>query len=622
VIRSRDVVINEDVLNKDWQKFVRDVTEAEGNDEEMLQSSEDDEQSEEGGQPMFDVPEGVQSEQEDEEPLQPVPSPPPLQTPAGWRSTRPRNPCPRYGHPLHHLMLTDGGEPENFGEAQRVDSKLEWESAMTEEMDSLMKNQTWDLVRLPAGRKALHNRWVYRTKRDADGRLRYKARLVVKGFEQRAGIDFSEVFSPVVKLTTIRAVLSIVAVEDLHLVDVKTAFLHGDLKEEIYMHQPEGYAKAGRGNLVCRLKKSLYGLKQAPRQWYKKFDSFMEKNSFRRCHTDHCCYIKKYRSSYIILLLYVDDMLIAGSDMEQIDELKRELALEFEMKDLGAAGQILGMKIARNREERTLKLSQDEYIGKVLKRFNMEGAKPVSTPLAGHFRLAKGQSPSTQEERNAMTKVPYASAVGSLMYAMVCMRPDIAHAVGVVSRFMQNPGREHWNAVKWILRYLKGTQKHALQFGGQQIQLRGFADADMAGDPDGRKSTTAYVFTLGSGAVSWVSRLQKIVALSTMEAEYIAATEACKEMVWLKAFLGELGMEQSDCTLFSDSQSAIHLAKNSAFHARTKHIDIRYHFIRSLLEDGQLTLTKIHTKENPADMLTKVVPPDKLRFCATSVGLW
>jgi len=491
---------------------------------------------------------------------------------------------------------------------------------MKEEMESLKKNQTWDLVRLPAGKKALHNKWVYRIKKERNGNLRYKARLVVKGFEQRAGIDFTEIFSPVVKLTTIRAVLSIVAVENLHLeqMDVKTAFLHGELDEEIYMQQPEGYAKASKQSLVCRLKKSLYGLKQAPRQWYKRFDSFMERSEFRRCHTDHCCYIKRYGSSYIILLLYVDDMLIVGSDMKQIERLKGKLSKEFEMKDLGAASQILGMKITRNREERTLKLSQEEYVGKVLKRFNMEGAKPVSTPLAGHFKLAKRHSPSTQEERDAMAKVPYASAVGSLMYAMVCTRPDIAHAVGVVSRYMQNPGKEHWNAVKWILRYLKGTQKFALHYGGKEVKLQGFCDADMAGDPDGRKSTTAYVYTLGSGAVSWVSRLQKIVALSTTEAEYIAATEACKEMVWLKAFMGELDMEQSDCTLYSDSQSAIHLAKNSAFHTRMKHIDIRYHFIRSLLEDRQLSLTKIHTDDNPAYMLTKTVPPDKLKLCATS----
>ena len=207
------------------------------------------------------------------------------------------------------------------------------------------------------------------------------------------------------------------------------------------------------------------------------------------------------------------------------------------------------------------------------------------------------------------------------MYAMVCTRPDIAHAVGVVSRFMENPGKEHWEAVKWVLRYLRGTTDMALCYGGSDILLQGYCDSDFAGDIDSRKSTTGYIFTLGSAAVSWVSRLQKTVSISTTEAEYVAATEACKEMIWLKNLMEELGKEQDSCQLFSDSQSAIHLVKNSAFHSRTKHIDVKYHFIRSLLEEEQFTLEKIHTKNNPADMMTKDVTVEKLKACSISVGL-
>ena len=220
-----------------------------------------------------------------------------------------------------------------------------------------------------------------------------------------------------------------------------------------------------------------------------------------------------------------------------------------------------------------------------------------------------------------MSKVPYASAVGSLMYAMVCTRPDIAHAVGVVSRYMNNPGKEHWMAVKWILRYLRGTTNQALCFGGSNISLQGYVDADMVGDRDNRRSTTGYVFTVGGTAVSWVSKIQSVVALSTTEAEYVAATEASKEMIWLQRFMGELGKEHDMGTLYSDSQSAIHLAKNSTFHSRTKHIHLKYHFIRSVLEDGELKLEKIHTSQNPADMLTKVVTREKLRICSVSIGL-
>ena len=500
---------------------------------------------------------------------------------------------------------------------------IQWKRAMEDELSSLDKNHTWSLVKLPAGKKALQNKWVFRVKDEIDGSKRYKARLVVKGFQQKKGVDYNEIFSPVVKMTTIRMVLGIVASEDLHLeqLDVKTAFLHGDLEEDIYMAQPEGFPIVGKENMVCKLKKSLYGLKQAPRQWYLKFDSFMQRSGYHRCEMDHCCYLKKFNSSYIILLLYVDDMLIAGSDMQEINKLKKQLSREFEMKDLGAAKQILGMSIARDRVAGTLKLSQAKYINKVLEKFNMADAKARSTPLGSQLRLSKKQSPKTEEDIEHMAKIPYVSAVGSLMYAMVCTRPDIAQAVGVVSRFMSNPGREHWEGVKWLLRYLKGTSNVALVYKRNGVVLEGFADANLGGCDDSGKSTTGYVFTIGGTAISWMSRLQKSVALSTTEAEYMAIAEAAKELIWLKNFLIELGFQQEDCVLHCDNQSAVHLAKNPVFHSRTKHIQMRYHFIRELINDGTLNLKKILGTKNPADMFTKVVTTDKLKLCMVSTGL-
>ncbi|KAE8684638.1 Chitin elicitor receptor kinase 1 [Hibiscus syriacus] len=504
-------------------------------------------------------------------------------TPELRRSSRIPKPTQRYSPSLHYLLLTDIGEPECYDEAMQVEDSVKWESSMKDEMDSLMSNQTWELAELPPGKRALHNKWIYRIKEEHDGSKHYKARLVVKGFQQKE--------------------------------DVKTTFLHGDLEEEIYMRQPEGFIEAGKKNLVCRLKKSLYGLKQAPRQWYKKFDSFMGSSGFTRCQADHCCYIKRFDNSFIILLLYVDDMLVAGSDMQEIINLKQKLSKQFAIKDLGAAKQILGMRIKRDTKSGTLMLSQAEYINKVLSRFNMQDAKPVSTPLGVHFRLSKDhQSPKTEEERAHMVKVTYASAIGSLMYDMVCTRPDIAHAVGVVSRYMNNPGKVHWEAVKWILRYMRGTTDKALCFKGGDTILTGYVDADLARNVDIRRSTTWYVYTLGGIAVSWVSQLQKIVALSTTEAEYVAVTEASKEMVWLQSFLEELGKKQENNILYCDSQSAIHLAKNPSFHSRTKHIQLRYHFIRSLLEDEILKLEKISGAQNPADMLTKTVTTDKLKY--------
>ncbi|KAE8704670.1 hypothetical protein F3Y22_tig00110447pilonHSYRG00005 [Hibiscus syriacus] len=493
-------------------------------------------------------------------------------TPELRRSSRIPKPTQRYSPSLHYLLLTDNGEPECYDEAMQVEDSVKWESSMKDEMDSLLSNQTWELAELPPGKKARHNKWIYRIKEEHDGRKHYKARLVVK------------------------------AAENLHLeqLDVKTAFLHSDLEEEIYMRQPEGFIEADKK--ICRLKKSLYGLKQAPRQWYKKFDSFMSSSGFTRCQAGHCCYIKRLRHArdYKLEAKIVKAVCYEGSGSCKADSWDED---------------------QERHKVRDFDIIQAEYINKVLSRFNMQDAKPVSTPLGVHFRLSKEQSPKTEEERAHMVKVSYASTIGSLMYAMVCTRPNIAQAVGAVSRYMNNPGKVHWEVVKWILRYLRGTTNKALCFKGGDMILTGYVDADLAGNVDIRRSTTGYVYTLRGTAVSWVSQLQKIVALSTTEAEYVAITEASKEMVWLQSFLEELGKKQENNVLYCESQSAIHLAKNPSFHSRTKHIQLRYHFIRSLLEDEILKLEKISGAQNPADMLTKTVTTDKLKLCSTSVGM-
>jgi hypothetical protein len=362
------------------------------------------------------------------------------------RTTRVSRPTQRYSPSLCYALFTDAGEPESFQEAVDCFEKSKWLEAMKDEMNSLHLNETWDLVELPKGKKALKNRWVFVLKNEDDGLKRYKARLVVKGYGQKYGVDFNEIFSPVVKHCSIRAILSLVAVLDLELVqlDIKTAFLHGDLEEEIYMSQPEGFVDESNPNLVCRLKKGLYGLKQASRQWYRKFDVFMQDEGYKRSDYDHCVYMKgNVSGTFTLLLLYVDDMLLASNDLEEIKSLKLDMSKRFATKDLGEARKILGMRIHRDREKRKLWLSQTEYVDKVLERFEMSDCKPVTTPLAGHFKLSKRNSPRNDEERVRMEGVSYLSAVGSLMYAMVCTRPDIAQAVGVVSRYMSNPGWKH-----------------------------------------------------------------------------------------------------------------------------------------------------------------------------------
>ncbi|GJY96432.1 retrovirus-related pol polyprotein from transposon TNT 1-94 [Tanacetum coccineum] len=524
-----------------------------------------------------------------------------------------------------YCLLTEEGEPSTLQEALNNPDASFWKEAMQEEIEALHKNKTWELVPLPGGRKPIGNKWVYKIKRNGDDQVeRYRARLVVKGYAQKEGIDFNEIFSPVVRMTTIRVVLAMCATYDLHLeqLDVKTAFLHGNLEEEIYMLQPEGFKQKGKENLVCRLNKSLYGLKQAPRCWYKRFDSFIRSLEYNRLHADPCAYFKRFgNNDFIILLLYVDDMLVAGPNKDRINKLKAQLAREFEMKDLGPANKILGMQIHRDRVSRKIWLSQKSYVKKILQRFNMQDCKPISTPFPTDVKLSSKMSPSSEKERMEMSRVPYASAVGSLMFAMICTRPDIAHAVGVVSRYMAEPGRGHWEAVKRILRYIKGTSDVALCFGDSDLIVKGYVDSDYAGDLDGSKSTTGYVFTLSGGIVSWVSKLQSVVAMSTTEAEYVASAQASKEAVWLKMLLEELGHKQEKITLFCDNQSALYLARNPAFHSKTKHIRVQYHFIREKVEEGTVDMQKIHTDDNVADYLTKAINCDKFIWCRSSCGL-
>ena len=471
------------------------------------------------------------------------------------------------------------------------------------------------MIKKPEGCKLVSCKWIFRIKdgHTKEEKKRYKARLVAKGFTQREGVDFNEIFSPVVKQASIRAIMSKAAYEDLEIeqLDVKTAFLHGTLDETIYMRMPEGFEEDG--DKVCLLQKSLYGLRQAPRQWNHKFDEFMMKNRFTKSAYDPCVYF----NDSLFLLLYVDDILIVGKCKSEIDEMKEVLKSEFEMTDLGEAKKILGIEIKRKRPD-MLMLSQEEYLRKVLKRFNMDKSKPVMTPLAAHFKLTKEQSPKPEHEREMMDSIPYASGVGSLMYAMVCTRPDIAYAMSIVSRFIADPGEEHWYALKWIMRYIAGSLHLGLTYSAKynsQKEVIGYVDSDYAGCMDSRRSLTGYVFTMLGGCVSWKANLQKVVALSSTEAEYMAATEVIKEAIWLKGLAKEMGFNSENITVYCDNQSALHLMKNPIFHERSKHIDIKMHFIREVISNQEVLVDKIHTNHNPADMLTKAVPQVKFKHC-------
>jgi hypothetical protein len=611
IVYSRDVVFRE----------VKDVSKQEfpptQDEPEKIELELDDAKSE-----SSEEEEAEEAEEEEEEP----------HTPVLRRSVRDRRKPERYSPPDFRsnfsLSITDD-DPRTVREAvNSEDSKL-WKKAMVEEMDALDKNEAWDIVELPAGRKSVGSKWLFKKKFNAQGKVeKYKARLVEKGYSQVEGIDFGEIFSPVAKLTSIRFLLSIAAAFDLEVeqMDVKTTFLHGDLEEEIYMKQPEGFVVKGKKELVCKLKKSLYGLKQSPRMWYQKFDTYILGLGFVRSRVDHCVYSKQVGNHFIYVVLYVDDMLLVGNNMDVIKEVKSQLSSKFDMKDLGAANFILGMEIKRDRANRKLWLNQRKYVEMILQRFNMHGSKPVKVPIPIGVKLSTDQCPKTQEEEEDMSHVPYASAVGSLMYAMVCTRPDIAHAVGVLSRYMSKPGKEHWTTVKRVFRYLRGTTSYGLCYQGRPgldrvVDIHGFVDADWAGDLDRKRSTSGYVFNLFGGAISWMRKRQAVVALSTTEAEYMAATHASKEAVWLQRLCSGIGLVQQAVRLDCDSQSAIFLAKNPAYHSKTKHIDVQYHFVRDMVEEKKVLLEKVDTLKNVADSLTKSVSTEKFSWCRVTMGI-
>jgi hypothetical protein len=401
---------------------------------------------------------------------------------------------------------------------------------MDEEIKSLHTNKTWTLQLLPAGAKAIPVKWVYKIKRDSQGNIeRYKARLVAKGFMQREGIDFEDVYAPVSKHTTLRALLSKAAQEDLELyqLDIKTAFLYGELEEEIYITQPPGYEQGSPGT-VCRLQRALYGLRQAPRVWHTRMEKELKLYGFEPSDADPCLYVQHNKHYNVYCLVWVDDCLLACKELEHAVRIAQQLSSAFDVHTIGEPQQFLGMEVKRDRDVGTIKLSQTKYVTSLMSKYGLEEAKMKTVPLSPSTKLTKGDSAPLDT-----SKFPYSELVGSLLYLTVCTRPDISQSVGALSRFMSCPTVNHWHAAKSVLRYVAGTADCGINFGGTAPGLKAYCDADYAGDVDTRRSTTGYVFILNGGAISWSSRLQPTVAASTTEAEYMAAAYAAKEALWL-----------------------------------------------------------------------------------------
>ena len=503
--------------------------------------------------------------------------------------------------------LTALDEPRSYAEAMRAIDVDKWKEAAKREYDSLIENGTWTLVELPKDRKPIKCKWIFKIKKNDGVIEKYKARLVAKGFSQIPGVDYDETFAPVPQPKTVRIILALAAQLGMKAkqYDVETAFLNGKLDQEIYMEQPEGFVKGA--NLVCKLQKSLYGLKQSPRIWNEDLTRTMSAAGYKQCRSDACVFVRQYGDHRAFVLVWVDDIAIISDDDALIVDTEHKLSARYKLKKLGDINWLLRMRIVHDLNSHNTRITQHEYVNQLFTQFNMNEANAMSTPAQSNEHLTSDMCPSTDDEKIKMTSVPYKSLTGSLLYAVNWTRPDIAFATGEVCRFNQNPGMKHWIAAKRIVRYLRGTASHGLTYKPTEhgTQIYGYVDASWASDPMTRKSTSGYTFYLAGGPISWMSKRQPVVALSSAEAEYVAISSATQEALWLRSMMEELGYPQSPTIIYSDSTTAIAIANNPVLHSRVKHIDIRHHFVRDCIQRNQIKFIHQHTTKMIADILTK-----------------
>lgn len=515
-------------------------------------------------------------------------------------------------------------DPKSLKQAQSRPDWSDWKSAMNREITTLERAGTWTTVPRPTNKNIVGSKWVFRIKRKADGTIeKYKARLVAQGFTQKFGVDYFDTFSPVAKLSSFRIILAIAARNDwdADTFDFNGAYLNGELDEDedIYMKPPPGYDS--EGEQVKHLHKSLYGLKQAGRKWYDTLCRALTDLGFAINDADPGVFFARNDLHVTILAIHVDDCLITGSSADLISDYKRKLNDRYSLTDLGPVHWLLGIKITRDREARTISLSQTTYVDTILSRFSLSDAKPLASPISPGIILSKTDAPSDATEMAQMKKIPYREAVGSLMYAAVATRPDITFAISTLSQFLENPGLIHWEAVKRVLRYLSGSKTFALTYGNERHDLLGYTDADGASQ-DHRHAISGFAFLIDGAAVSWASRKQELVTLSTAEAEYVATTHAAKECIWLRRLTSQLfDPITTSTTLYCDNQAAIHLATDDNYHARTKHIDIRFHFIRQTITDGAINIVYCPTQDMTADILTKALPKHKVAIHSQNLGI-
>lgn len=520
------------------------------------------------------------------------------------------------------IYNTKHGEPDpsqvrswTFKDIARLPKEQQerWHAAMLEELLALKKHNVYTLCDLPPGRKAIKTRWVFDIKTDG----RYRARLVAKGFSQIEGLDYDEIFSPVVRFETVRTILALSALEGwtIELLDVKTAFLYGELDKEIYMEQPQGFTAPGKERMVCRLHKAIYGLKQASRAWWLQLDKSLKQIRFKRIHSDAGLFVAQHSDgSYAIMLAYVDDLMLTGPNKSVIASKKQQFMEKWECRDLGVCKEFLRMHIQYQNGK--IYLDQTAYLETILKRFGMADAKLAETPMVTGYKPRSFEGTSTPELRKA-----YQSVSGSLLYLMLGSRPDIAYAVTQMAKHAANPSQEHLNHAMHIFKYLRGTRKYALVFdgpGGQGLDC--YVDASYA-DQVGAKSTEGHFFRLAGAPVKWRTATQKVISTSTTMAEYIALHHAAEQAKWFLNLFQEIGKPYKHIPMYCDNLGADHNAINPANVKGLKHVDVGFHYIRERIEAGDIKLFYVRTDANPADLFTKNLGSHKFLEFRGHLGL-
>lgn len=508
--------------------------------------------------------------------------------------------------------------PTNYDDLEHRKDKNKWVEAMDREIKFIDDNETWEAVPTPKNTKLLDTKWVYTIKPfEIDEKDRFKARLVVRGFAQERDFTLDEIYSPMARMTTIRTLLAVGNQNRFifNQLDVKTAFLNGILKEDIYIENPKGITcKEGH---VLKLKKSLYGLKQSSKCWNDRINEFLISLHYKRSESDYCLYIKHTKSGTLFLLIYVDDIILASVEQDLIDKCKKELMEGFKMKDKGNLHYFLGLEIEYDRNKGIMRINQNRYTNNILKRFNMEHCKPCSIPIDPKLKLLTIKIEETDQRK------PIKELIGCLMYLMLGTRPDISFAINYFSRYQEKNETEVWSNIKRLLRYIQGTKDSKLTYlrSQKELPLTCYVDSDWGGDLADRKSVSGFLIKIYGNTVSWVTRKQRCVALSSTEAELIALSISIQEGIWIKKLLLDMKIMNIKLKVYEDNQACIALIKNPGNNRRVKHIDLKYNYISENVERKEIELEYIPSNRQQADILTKGLASVQFKFLRNLIGL-